>query len=108
MTVLVPIALFGWIPPIVVTFSSSPPRRAVTAAFITGWLFLPFAGYVIPGLPDYTKLSASSLGVLLATTLFCSDRLIALRPRWFDLPMATWCLCPIASSLSNGLGLYDG
>ncbi len=22
--------------------------------------------------------------------------------------MAVWCACPIASSLTNGLGLYDG
>ena len=108
MTALVPIALFGWIPAVLLIFSAYPPRRAVIVAFITGWLFLPYAGYDIPGIPDYTKLSATSFGVFLATTLFCSDWLIALRPRWFDLPMATWCLCPIASSLGNGLGLYDG
>jgi hypothetical protein len=33
---------------------------------------------------------------------------LAFRPRWFDLPMLGWCLCPIASSLDNGLGIYDG
>jgi hypothetical protein len=25
-----------------------------------------------------------------------------------DIPMIIWCLCPICSSLSNDLGLYDG
>jgi hypothetical protein len=108
MIALVPIALFGWIPVVLLLFSAFPPRRAVTVAFISGWLFLPYYGYPIPGLPDYSKVSATSLAVLLATFLFCSDWLLALRPRWFDLPMATWCLCPIASSLSNDLGLYDG
>jgi hypothetical protein len=42
-------------------------------------------------------------------TIFHCDLFFALRPRWIDLPMATFCiLCPIASSLSNGLGFYDG
>ena len=41
--------------------------------------------------------------------LFHMDLLFALRPRWFDLPIVTYCcFCPIASSLSNGLGFYDG
>jgi hypothetical protein len=108
MLLLVPITLFGWIPAILLIFSALPPRRAVTVAFIFAWLFLPYAGYDLPGFPDYTKKSATSMGVLLATVLLRSDWLFSLRPRWLDLPMATWCLCPIASSLSNGLGLYDG
>jgi tetratricopeptide (TPR) repeat protein len=108
MYALIPIALFGWIPMILVLFSALPPRRAVLASFILAWLFLPYAGYDLPGLPDYTKRSATSLGVLLGTALFRMDWLLAVRPRWFDLPIATWCLCPIASSLTNELGIYDG
>ena len=61
-----------------------------------------------PGLPDYTKRSATSLGVALGTVLFRFDWLSRLRPRWFDLPMAIWCLCPMASSIYNALGVYDG
>jgi hypothetical protein len=30
------------------------------------------------------------------------------RLHWLDLPMLVWCACPVASSLSNGLGAYDG
>jgi tetratricopeptide (TPR) repeat protein len=108
MPALVPIALFGYIPLILVLFSTLPPRRAVLAAFIFAWLFLPFGGYSIPGIPDYTKQSATSLGILLGTLLFRTDWLVAVRPRWFDLPIAVWTLCPIASSLSNGYGIYDG
>jgi hypothetical protein len=109
MSILVPITLFGWIPVILLVFALLPPRRAVLTAFLFAWLFLPLAGYQIQGLPDYTKRSATSLGVILAMTIFHSDRLFALRPRWIDLPMVTFCiLCPIASALSNGLGLYDG
>jgi hypothetical protein len=109
MSIIAPITLFGWIPAILLIFALLPPRRAVLVTFIFAWLFLPMAGYRIPGLPDYTKRSATSLGVLLAMTLFHSNRLFAFRPRWVDLPMATFCLfCPIVSSLTNGLGFYDG
>jgi tetratricopeptide (TPR) repeat protein len=108
MMALIPIALFGWIPVVLLIFWVWPPRRAVIFATIFGWLFLPYAAYDLPGLPSYSKLMSTSLGILLGTLLFRIDYLRALRPRWSDLPMATWCLCPIASSLSNGLGLYDG
>jgi hypothetical protein len=105
----VAIALLSWIPVILVIFALLPPRRAVTTAFIVGWLFLPMAGYSLPGLPDYTKRSATSVGAILGMVLFHSDLLFALRFRWFDLPIATYCVvCPIASSLVNGLGIYDG
>ena len=109
MTILVPVALFGWIPLILMVFSVLPPRRAVIVAFIGAWLFLPMAGYQLSGFPDYTKRTAAGLAVLLGTVLFHSDLLFAVRPRWFDLPMLVYCgFCSIASSLSNGLGLYDG
>jgi hypothetical protein len=109
MSILVPISLLGWIPVILLIFVLLPPRRAVLLAFIFAWLFLPLAGFRIPGFPDYTKRTATSLGVLLAMAVFHSNWLFAFRPRWVDLPMAIYCLlCPMVSSLTNGLGFYDG
>jgi hypothetical protein len=109
MFILIPIMLFGWIPVVLLLFAILPPRRAVIISFVFAWLFLPLAGYGIPGLPDYTKRTATCLGILLGTVAFHSSSLLALRPRWVDLPMVTYCLvCPIVSSLTNGLGLYDG
>lgn len=108
MTIMVPIALFGWIPVILLLFANLPSRRAAIVAILYGWMFLPSAGYNIPGLPDYSKVTATSLGVLIATVLFDPDRLASLRPRLLDLPMLAWCLCPFASSITNGLGPYDG
>src|SRR5262249_20710829 len=49
-----------------------------------------------------------SIGIVMGTLLFAPDRLLAFRPRWFDLPMLGWCLCCIPTALSNGLTLYDG
>src|SRR5690606_38534229 len=54
------------------------------------------------------KMSATCAGVLLGAVLFDTNRLATFRPGWVDWPMGIWCLVPLASSLSNGLGAYDG
>jgi hypothetical protein len=84
------------------------PRRATIVGSITAWLFLPNVIYELQSFPDYTKASATSVGVLLGTMAFGIKWLLAFRPRWFDLPMLVWCFCPFASSMANGLGEYDG
>ena len=108
MNVTVPIAMFSWPLVVVALFGLLQPRRAVIAAFLFAWLFLPMAQYVIEGLPDYTKMSATSYGVLLGVVLFDAGRLLRFRPSWIDTPMAVWCLVPLASCLSNDIGLYGG
>jgi tetratricopeptide (TPR) repeat protein len=102
------LALIGWLPVAAMMFALMPARRAAAAAVIGGWLLLPPYGISIAGLPDYGKTTAASLGVMLGTLLFAPDRILNFRPRWYDLPMAVFCLCGIASSLQNGLGIYDG
>ena len=62
----------------------------------------------IPSLPDYSKATAASIGLLLGLFIFDSNRLSRFRPRWYDLPMLVWCFSGIASALANGLSLYDG
>lgn len=108
MSVLVPIALFGWIPLVLALFAVLPPRRAVIVAFLFAWLFLPMAGYEFEGVPNFTKMSATSMGVLLGILLFDSSRFGTFRFAWYDLPMLVWLLVPMASSLHNGFGAYDG
>jgi len=46
--------------------------------------------------------------VMLGVALFDSSRLMAFRRSVWDLPMLVWCLVPFASSMTNGLGVYDG
>ncbi len=108
MGFLVPITLFGWIPFVLFLFMLFPPRRAVIAAFLLAWLFLPMAGYSVKGLPDYTKMSATCVGVLLAAAIFDSDRLLSFRFKWVDIPMIVWCTSVAISSYVNQLGIYDG
>src|SRR5690349_6575403 len=108
MGFLVPVTLFGWIPFVILLFALMPPRRAVIAAFLLAWLFLPMAGYSVPGLPDYTKMSATTFGVLMGAALFDTDRLLRWRPKWVDIPMFCWCCTPFVPSYLNGLGIYGG
>ena len=84
------------------------PRRAVASALVGGWLLLPVMSYQIAGFPDYTKVTATSLGLLLGISLFDPGRLPRFRIKWVDVPILVFCLSPMASSLSNGLGPYDG
>ena len=108
MTPLVPITLFAYVPVVLLLFALLSPRQAVIVAMLAGFLFLPEAGYEFRGLPAYTKISAISVGPILGVALFDWHRIASFRPRLLDLPMAVWCLCPLFSSLSNGLGIYDG
>jgi hypothetical protein len=106
---LVHIVMIGWLPVLMTIFAVVRGHRAVIAAFLVAWLFLPMFAYDLPGVPDYTKVSATTFGVFLAALLFDSGRLMAFRPRWFDLPMALLCLVlPMVAALVNGLGPYDG
>jgi len=100
--------MFGWIPVVIYLFSRLKPRTAVITAFIMAWLFLPNVSYPLPGFPDYTKMSATCWGIFIAAAMFDMESLSRFRFRFIDLPMVIWCLCPIASSLTNDYGLYDG
>ncbi len=108
MPILIPIALLGWIPVSIALLALLPPRRAVVASIIGAWLLLPPASIPLSGLPDYDKMMAATVGILLGTLIFQPNRLLEFRPRWFDLPMLCWCIAPLISSLQNGLGPYDG
>lgn len=107
MSVLVPIFLFSW--PVVVLglFSVLRPLQAVVVALVGGWLFLPVAGYALPGLPDYTKISATSLSLLMSIAVFDPRRFSMIPMRAALLPLWIWMLVAGASALANGFGLRD-
>lgn len=107
-TPLVGIMLVGWLPVVFVMFVLMRPRRAVLVSFLFAWLFLPIASYDLPLIPDYNKMTATCISVTIAVLVFDLQRLLQFRPKWFDLPTAILCMTPIMSSLTNGLGIYDG
>lgn len=108
MQILVYLVMFGWIPLIFYFFQRFPARQAVILGFILAWLFLPQKEFPLPGLPDYTKMSATCYGILFATIVYDVNRFYSFKFSWVDVPMIIWCWCPLASSLTNGLGFYDG
>ncbi len=108
MESLVPIVLYGWPPAVVLIFRELRGHRAIAFAYVAAWLFLPSAQFPIRGLPDYDKMMATSMGILLAAGLIEPQRLLSFRPRWFDVPMTVFCFCPLASTFTNGLGLWHG
>jgi len=108
VTALVPISLYGWVVVVTALFTFLPPRRAVIAAFIGGWLFLPQAGIPIPGFPDLDKISATAMGAVLGVVLFDGRRLAHFRFSWVDIPMVVWCVCNVPSAVTNELGWWEG
>jgi len=109
--ILVPLVMFGWIPVVLLLFSRMEPKKAAAVAFAAGWMFLPVVAYRFNGLPDYTKMTATCVGILLAAWIYDRQALLDFRLKVVDLPMVLWCTCPFFSSVANGiqgLGVYDG
>lgn len=104
-------ALIVWIPIAIAIFGYvKVRRRALLIAFIGAWLFLPAPSFGIPlkGIPDLTKITAASFGALLGAAIFDVRTLLTFRPKWYDLPMAVFCLSPYITSIKNDLGAWDG
>lgn len=109
MTPQAQLVLLAWLPVVFFLFTLYPPRKAVIVSFIGGLLFLPErAKFALPLIPDYQGMVATCYGILLALLVYDSQRLNSFKPGWVDVPMLVWCVCPFASSMSNGLGAYDG
>jgi hypothetical protein len=105
MSFVVPFVLIGWAPLVMLMFGILPARRAVILAFVMAWMFLPVAGYKFAGFPQYDKMSATSLAVLLSTLIFQPGRFSQFRMSIWDLPMLGFCLAPFVSLQMGGFPL---
>jgi len=108
MDILVPTAMFGFIPLVIGLFALLPARRALIITFFAGWMFLPLASYRLQSMPDYDKVLAISVACTIGALIFDASTLLSFRPRLIDLPAAFWCIAPFLSSVHNGLGPWDG
>ena len=103
------LALLLWIPVVFYIFNKFPPRKAVIVSFIGGLLFLPErTGFSLPVIPDYQGMAATCYGIIFAVCKNDPERWKTFKPGWLDIPMFVWCICPFLSSMTNGLGAYDG
>ncbi len=90
-------------------FTRFPSQKAVIISFIVAWLFLPQkTSFNFIGLPDYDRMSATCYSIFIATLVFDFQRFKSYKFSLIDLPIIVLSICPLFSSLSNGLGVYDG
>jgi hypothetical protein len=108
MSPMIPLAMFGWLPVSLGLFAKLRDHRAAIAGFLLAWMFLPQYSFPLPGLPDYTKVSAACVGILLGMAVFDSKTLAKFSIAAIDVPVVALCLGPFFTSVSNGLGAYDG
>jgi tetratricopeptide (TPR) repeat protein len=102
------IVLYACIPLVLIVFGMMPPARAVVVSTIFSWLFLPNVSIGVPGLPDFSKTLATTLGICLGVLIFDRGRISRFQPKLYDLPVFVWCFANILTSLSNDLGVWDG
>jgi len=101
-------ALLVWPFVTIFMFVTLPARRALLWSYMLGWLFLPQGGFDFPGIPGFGKIEATGIGAWIGILLFDPRPLSRFRFGWADIPLLVWTFCPIATSMSNQLGIYDG
>ncbi len=107
-SLIVQLALLGWIPVAAGLFMFFKPVRALMLAYLLGWLLLPVDSLDIKGFWNVDKILATNFGVMLGSALFCPQRLRHIRFRAPEIILLIYAGGSIATSLTNGLGLYDG
>ena len=109
MSIQAQLAMVLWLPIVVFFFYKFPHRKAVIIGFLGGLLFLPRkAGFPLPLIPDYEGMLATCYGILIGIFIFDSQIFRKYKFSWFDLPIILFGIAPLFSSVTNGLGLYDG
>jgi len=105
VSAVIHIAFVAWFLAVLALYWTRPPREALVASLVGGWLFLPVAGYSFTGL--HSKAEIVAMGTLLASLLLAPEAWRRFRPSLLDLPVVVACLTPVASSITNDLGYYN-
>lgn len=101
------ITLIAWIPLSAALFGVFRPARAITIAYLVGWLYLPAVRVPIEGFWDLDKTLAANTGVLLGILLCCPSRILSYRLHFTDVLLLCFCGVVGLSSVLNNLGFYD-
>ena len=97
-----------WIPIATLLFAFLRPARALIIAYLVAATCLPVGTIPVEGFFDIDKQRATAAAVLLGLVVFRTRELGYYRFCWADLWFALFCGGAILSSVSNGLGLYEG
>lgn len=109
MRALADIALIGWLPLALVLFATVRSRTAILCVLLGGTMFLPIYEIKLPGIPDYDKSTAIGVALILGIALFhLKTFLDNFKIRAYDIPIIVWCTGAFFTSISNGIGVYDG
>ena len=100
--------LILWLPIVLIIFEKFPVQRAIVLSFVLAWLFLPPIAIDLPGIPDWTKSTATVASVTLAVVLRRGPMARLPRLGWYDLPVLIFSVCSLVSSISSGMGVYEG
>ena len=102
MSEFTPYLVVVWLVVMLGVFPSFTTHRAILVVVLGGTLFLPeLRQEVALGPFHFSKYHAINYAALLGALLYDSERLFSGAPRWTDLPMVVWCLCPLPSVLTN-------
>ncbi|MGA8890117.1 MAG: hypothetical protein WB493_01020, partial [Anaeromyxobacteraceae bacterium] len=103
------LALLAYFPFVAGSFWLLGGRRGFLFSLLAGWMFLPWFNEFGKQIPLLHNKEMFIAAVVLGTSiLFDFQAWRRFRPRWFDLPAAVICVSPFFTSLSTGLGAYDG
>jgi hypothetical protein len=90
-------------------FLAGATPENIAGVVVFQWLLLPLASIKLSeGIPVLDKTTVVAVMLLVGVLLSRPELFLSARPKWIDVPMLIWCLTPLASSLDNGLGIYDG
>jgi len=108
MTLTVLLATVLWVIVVPIIFFQLPRRKAIIACLAAGWMFLPINSISFPGIPDIDKTALTCVPIFLLCFALPGKGWKWPKFDIQDVLMLLFCITPFFSSMSNGLGLYDG
>ncbi len=100
-------AMIGFVPFCLVLFFFMQPVRAAAVALVAGFLLLPNTSFDFPGIPDWDKVAAMTVGVMASAYVFDSKRFTRFRLKPVDIPVLLLIFSSGLSSFINDQGIWD-
>lgn len=98
------IILWGWTPVAVALRAVLNARTGTVLVALLGWMFLPQAGFKIPGVPltATNKMGVMALSMLLAAAVYDQSKIARFRLSLIDLAALGWLVAPLVTGAMVG------